>query len=165
MLGASATSGGTLRRYLDGPLMHAFWLIAVGAAVLCFAPVADAQPARNLKDLEKHFAACFAAPREPHGSRLTFYFSLTKNGQIIGSRPRTVWFGLQASKNDRDRLLDKVTSALMTDCFPVSLNREMARLIPGDVLFLQFAASRVGTTVFLGPYGSHVPPDWLYGRW
>jgi hypothetical protein len=127
---------------------------------------ASAQPAASVKDLRAHFADCFQPPRALNGSRLTFYFSLTNDGAIIGGQPRTVWFGLQASDNQRRQLLAQASSTLMSDCFPVSLNREMARLIPGDVLFLQFQDTQQGIRVYLGPYGSHVSPDeWTYRRW
>jgi hypothetical protein len=119
---------------------------------------AHAQRSTNVKDPRKHFADCFQPPQHLNGSRLTFYVSLTSKGQIIGGRPKTVWFGLQASQSDRARLLANATTALLADCFPVSLNSEMARLIPGDALFLQFAGTQHGTRVLLGPYGSHAPP-------
>jgi hypothetical protein len=126
----------------------------------------SAQPATNIKELRSHFAACFEPPRELDGSRLTFYFSLTTDAGIIGGQPRTVWFGLQASGKERRQLLARASSTLVSDCFPVSLNREMARLIPGDVLFLQFEGAEQATRVYLEPYGSHVSPDyWTYRRW
>jgi hypothetical protein len=130
-----------------------------------FVHEASAQRATNIRDLRKHFAECFVPARPLNGSRLTFYFSLTSDGRVIGGRPRTVWFGLQASERDRARMLESATNHLLTDCFPVSLNTQMARLIPGDVLFLQFQGTQQGVRVYLGPYGSHVlPDDWSYGR-
>jgi hypothetical protein len=126
---------------------------------------AHAQHSTTIKDLRKHFADCFQPPQPLNGSRLTFYFSLTSKGQIIGGGPKTVWFGLRANQSDRARLLANATTALLAECFPVSLNSEMARLIPGDVLFLQFEGTQQGTRVLLGPYGSHVPSDdGSYGR-
>jgi hypothetical protein len=100
-----------------------------------------------LKRLQPHFAECFE-PLSLNGSRLTFYFSLASNGQIIGGQPRTVWFGLHASESDRQGLLAKASNSLVTNCFPVSLNREMARLIPGDVFYLQFAQKSNAVSTF-----------------
>jgi hypothetical protein len=125
---------------------------------------ASAQPAANVKDLQNHFAACFEPPLSLNGSRLTFYFSLASNGRMIGGQPRTVWFGLHASESDRQRLFEKASNSLLANCFPVSLNREMARLIPGDVFYLQFAETERGISALLRPYGSHVSPDDLLYR-
>ena len=136
------------------------------ALIFCAIHAASAKPAASVKDLREHFADCFQPPRALNGSRLTFYFSLTADGQIIGTQPRTVWFGLQASDKDRRDLLARASNALVTGCFPVSLDGEMARLISGDVLFLQFQVTSQGIQVFLGPYGSHASPDNLtYRRW
>lgn len=135
-------------------------------ALLAAAHSAAAQPAANIKDLRSHFASCFQSPRALNGSRLTFYFSLTSAGQIIGGQPRTVWYGLHASNNERQDLLSRAATSLTSACFPITLNRDMARLIPGDVLFLQFEGAPQGIRVYLGPYGSHVSPDdWFYRRW
>jgi hypothetical protein len=67
---------------------------------------AHAQRSTSIKDLRKHFADCFQPPQPLNGSRLTFYFSLTSKGQIIGGGPKTVWFGLRANQSDRARLLN-----------------------------------------------------------
>ena len=109
-------------------------------------------------------AACSEPPLSLNGSRLTFYFSLASNGRMIGGQPRTVWFGLHASESDRQRLFEKASNSLLANCFPVSLNREMARLIPGDVFYLQFAETERGISALLRPYGSHVSPDDLLYR-
>ena len=77
---------------------------------------ASAQPAANVKDLRNHFAECFDPPLSLNGSRLTFYFSLARDGHIIGGRPRTVWFGLHASQSDRQRLLTKASNSLLASC-------------------------------------------------
>jgi hypothetical protein len=129
---------------------------------------ANAQPAATVKDLQNHFAECFDPPLPLNGTRLTFYFSFARNGNIIGGQPRTVWFGLHASQSDRQRLLTKASNSLLANCFPVSINRELASLIPGDVFYLQFAETARGISVLLRPYGSHVPPDDLLNhryRW
>jgi hypothetical protein len=125
---------------------------------------ASAQPAANVRDLQNHFAECFQPPSSLNGSRLTFYFSVASNGQMIGGQPRTVWFGLRASQSDRQRLLEKASSSLVANCFPVLLNREMAGIIPGDVLYLQFAETKRRISALLRSYGSHVPPDDLLSR-
>ena len=125
---------------------------------------ASAQPAANVKDLQNHFAACFEPPLSLNGSRLTFYFSLASNGRMIGGQPRTVWFRLHASESDRQRLFEKASNSLLANCFPVPLNRDMAKLIPGDVFYLQFAETERGISALLRPYGSHVSPDDLLYR-
>ena len=120
----------------------------------------------HIVDLRSHFAHFFQPPRQLNGSRLTFHFSLTSNGYIIGGEPQTVWFGLQTNASERRAMLEQARNSLVSACFPVPLNAEMAGPIPGDVLFLQFEGGTSGTRVYLGSYGSHVSPDDLfYRRW
>ena len=76
----------------------------------------SAQPATNIKDLRTHFADCFQPPRALNGSRLTFYFSLTNDGGIVGGQPRTVWFGLEASDDERRQLLARASNMLVSNC-------------------------------------------------
>jgi hypothetical protein len=118
-----------------------------------------ARPAETMRDLQSSFAACFHPPREADGTRLTFYFSLDSNGQMVGGKPRAVAFGFTGSEDDRNRLDTDAEDAL-TRCWPLSLSTDLASTIPGNVYFLQFQVDTQGKTqVLFRPFGSHVPPD------
>jgi hypothetical protein len=111
-----------------------------------------------MRDVQAHFADCFQPPREADGSRITFYFSLTRTGQVYG-RPRIVWLGFNGSPENRSLFVTDFLKAFQ-GCLPLSLNEEMARTIPGKVYFLQFKVPVSGsenTEVTLRPYGSHAP--------
>jgi hypothetical protein len=119
-----------------------------------------------MHDLQQHFESCFQIPQDVSGSRLTFYFSLDSAGRIIGGQPRTVWFGLRGGLGERGRLIASANEALVR-CFPLALNSEMARTIPGKVYLLQFEIDQGGLeTVLFRPFGSHVAPEYFdeYGR-
>ena len=116
-------------------------------------------PAETMRDLQERFAACFQPPSDAERTRITFYFSLDSNGDVIGGKPRTVAFGFNGSEDTRDRLASKAEDALM-QCWPLSLGADLARTIPGKVYFLQFQVDEQGRTqVLLRPFGSHVPAD------
>jgi hypothetical protein len=116
-------------------------------------------PAETMRDLQERFAACFQPPSNAEGTRITFYFSLDSNGDIVGRKPRTVAFGFNGSEDKRSRLDIQADDAL-TKCWPLSLGAELARTIPGKVYFLQFQVDGQGRTqVLLRPFGSHGPAD------
>ena len=116
-------------------------------------------PAETMRDLQERFAACFQPPSDAEGTRITFYFSLDRNGDIVGEKPRTVAVGFRGSEDKRDRLTSRAEDAL-TKCWPLSLGAELARTIPGKVYFLQFQVDAQGRTqVLLRPFGGHVPAD------
>jgi hypothetical protein len=118
-----------------------------------------AQPAETMRDLQDHFAGCFQPPSQAEGTQITFYFSLDSNGDIIGSKPRTVAFGFSGSESNRNRLDTQAEDAL-GKCWPLPLSADLARTIPGKVYFLQFQVDAQGRTQVLSrPFGSHVPPD------
>ena len=109
-----------------------------------------------MRDVQAHFAACFHPPQDAEGSRITFYFSLTRDGQVYG-QPRIVWFRFKGSPENRKLLAADFPNAFKR-CLPVPLSEDMARTIPGKVYFLQFEVGAQGsksTRVALGPYGSH----------
>ena len=133
-------------------------IIAACTAVSAVCATAQEGPASNMPDVQAHFADCFRPPREADGSRITFYFSLTRTGQVYG-RPRIVWLGFNGSPENRSLFVTDFLKAFQ-GCLPLSLNEEMARTIPGKVYFLQFKVPVSGsenTEVTLRPYGSHAP--------
>jgi hypothetical protein len=70
-----------------------------------------------MRDLQERFAACFQPPLNAEGTRITFYFSLDSNGDIVGGKPRTVAFGFNGSEDKRSRLDIQAEDAL-TKCWP-----------------------------------------------
>ncbi|HEX3180225.1 MAG TPA: hypothetical protein VHR44_03005 [Beijerinckiaceae bacterium] len=70
-----------------------------------------------MRDLQERFAACFQPPSNAEGTRITFYFSLDSNGDIVGGKPRTVAFGFNGSEDKRSRLDIQAEDAL-TKCWP-----------------------------------------------
>jgi hypothetical protein len=103
-------------------------------------------------DVQTHFADCFRLPHGADGSLITFYFSLTRAGQLYG-RPRVVLLGFKGSPESRG-LLTADSLKAFNECLPIPLKEELARTIPGKVYFLQFNA-RTSSDVILRPYGSH----------
>lgn len=135
--------------------------VALAMLILGAVPVQaqPAQPAETMRDLQDRFAACFQPPSQAEGTRLTFYFSLDSNGQIVGGKPRTVAFGFKGADDDRSRLDNEAEDAL-TKCWPLSLSADLAGTIAGKVYFLQFEVDAQGRTqVLFRPFGSHVPPE------
>jgi len=110
-------------------------------------------------DVRAHFADCF---RPPHadGLLITFYFSLTRAGQVYG-RPRVVLLRFNGS-SERRRLLAADFVKAFNACLPIPLNEALAGTIPGKVYFLQFNVRASGSDsadeVILRPHGSHVAP-------
>jgi hypothetical protein len=112
-----------------------------------------------MRDVEAHFAGCFRPPRDADGSRITFYFSLTRAGQVYG-QPRIVWLGFNGSPESRRLFVSDFLKAF-NGCLPLALNEALARTIPGKVYFLQFIVRASGSEsaeVILRPYGSHGAP-------
>ena len=133
-------------------------LVTLMAAVT-WSQAQPVSPAETMRDLQDRFAACFQPPSQAEGTRITFYFSLDGNGNIIGGKPRTVAFGFQGSDSNRNRLDTQAEDAL-SKCWPLSLGADLANTIPGKVYFLQFQVDTQGRTLVLfRPFGSHVPPD------
>jgi hypothetical protein len=131
--------------------------IIVAAVTAVWAVCASAQErlASNMGDVQAHFADCFRLPHEAGGSLITFYFSLTRAGQVYG-RPRVVLLGFGDSPESR-RLFTADSLKAFNQCLPIPLNEELARTIPGKVYFLQFDFRASGKVV-LRPYGSHGGP-------
>ena len=87
---------------------------------------------------------------------ITFYFSLTRAGQVNG-RPRVVLIGFNGSPERRKLFVADFLEAFK-GCLPIPLNEGLARTIPGKVYFLQFNVRTSGSEsaeVILRPYGSH----------
>ena len=133
-------------------------IVASLTAVSAVCEAAQEKSASSMRDVQSHFAACFQPPQDAKGSQITFYFSLTRDGQVYG-RPRIVWFGFKGSPENRKLLAADFLNAFKR-CLPVPLSEGMARTIPGKVYFLQFDVAAQGsksTRVALRPYGSHGP--------
>jgi hypothetical protein len=130
-------------------------LAIIVAAITAVSPVcASAQErlASSMGDVQAHFADCFRPPHDADGSLITFYFSLTRAGQVYG-RPRVVLLGFNGSPESR-RLFMTDSLKAFNECLPIPLNEELARTIPGKVYFLQFNVRASGDAI-LRPYGSH----------
>jgi hypothetical protein len=128
--------------------------LAVAAVAAVWAVCASGQErlASNMGDVQAHFADCF---RPPHVDGLiTFYFSLTRVGQVYG-RPRVALIGFRGSPESR-RLLSAESLKAFNQCLPIPLDEELARTIPGKVYFLQF--NKASGKAILRPYGSHGGP-------
>jgi hypothetical protein len=135
--------------------------IIVGAITTVSAVCATGQerPASNMREVQAHFADCFRPPHDADQSRITFYFSLTRAGQVYG-QPRVVWLGFKGSPESRRLFVTDFLKAF-NGCLPLPLNEALARTIVGKVYFLQFnirASSSESTEVILRPYGSHGAP-------
>jgi hypothetical protein len=111
-------------------------------------------------DVQGHFADCFRPPHDADGLLITFYFSLTRAGQVYG-QPRVALFGFNGSP-ERRRLFAADFLKAFDACLPIPINEELARTIPGKVYFLQFnvraSGSESADEVILRPYGSHIGP-------
>jgi hypothetical protein len=133
--------------------LHRF-AIVVTAITSLSAVCANGQErlASDMDDVQTHFADCFRPPHDADGSLITFYFSLTRTGQVYG-RPRVVLLGFSSSPEDR-RLFVADSLKAFNECLPIPLDEKLARTIPGKVYFLQFNV-RASGKVILRPYGSH----------
>ena len=113
-----------------------------------------------MSDVQAHFADCFRPPHDADGLLITFYFSLTRAGQVYG-RPRVVLLRFNGS-SERRRLFAADLEKAFNECLPIPLNEELARTIPGKVYLVQFSVRASGLEsadeVILRPYGSHVSP-------
>ena len=135
-------------------------IVAAIAAVSAVCATAQERQASNMSDVQAHFADCFRSPHDADGSLITFYFSLTRAGQVYG-RPRVVLLRFNGS-SERRRLLAADFVKAFNACLPIPLNEQLARTIPGKVYVLQFnvraSGSESADEVILRPYGSHVSP-------
>jgi hypothetical protein len=110
-----------------------------------------------MRDVQTHFADCFRLPYDADGLRITFYFSLTRSGQVY-RQPRVMLLGFKRSPESR-RLFVADSLKAFNGCLPPPLNEALGRTIVGKVYFLQFivrASGSESTEVILRPYGSHV---------
>jgi hypothetical protein len=115
--------------------------ILVAAVTVVWAICASGQERRlasNMGDVQAHFADRFRLPHDADGSLITFYFSLTRAGQVYG-RPRVVLLGFGGSSESL-RLFTADSLKAFNECLPIPLNEKLARTIPGKVYFLQFNA-------------------------
>ena len=134
------------------------WTLAWAAAmtgVPASADVSSEKPAASVRDLRDYFAACFHPPSLAANTRVTFYFSLTRRGGVIG-QPRTTLLGFTGAEPEKERDLSQFQAAF-DRCLPVSLDREMADTIPGEVYYLQYVVGPGGreAQVLFRPFGSH----------
>jgi len=112
-----------------------------------------------MRDVQTHFADFFLLPHDADGLRITFYFSLTRSGQLY-RQPRVMLLGFNGSPESRKLFVADSLKAF-NGCLPPPLNEALARTIVGKVYFLQFivrASGSESTEVILRPYGSHVSP-------
>ena len=131
-------------------------IVAAITAVSAVCATAQERLASNMGDVQTHFAHCFRPPHDAAGLLITFYFSMTRAGQIYG-QPRVVILGFNGSP-ERRRLFVADFLEAFNGCLPIPLNEELARTIPGKVYFLQFnirASGSESAEVILRPYGSH----------
>ena len=135
-------------------------VVAAITAVSAVSATGQERLASKMGDVQAHFADCFRPPHDANGSLITFYFSLTRTGQVYG-RPRVALLGFNGSPESR-RLFATDFLKAFNACLPIPLNEELARTIPGKVYFLQFniraSGSEGADAVILRPYGSHVTP-------
>ena len=135
-------------------------MVAAIAAVSAVCATAQERLASNMGDVQAHFADCFRPPHDADGLLITFYFSLTRAGQVYG-QPRVALFGFNGSP-ERRRLFAADFLKPFNACLPIPLDEELARTIPGKVYVLQFnvraSGSESADEVILRPYGSHVAP-------
>ena len=134
-------------------------IVAAITAVSAVGATGQERPASNMHDVQAHFADCFRLPHDADGSRITFYFSLTRAGQVYG-QPRIVWLGFRGSPESRRLFVTDFLKAF-NGCLPLPLNEALARTIVGKVYFLQFIVRASGSEsneVILRPYGSHGAP-------
>jgi len=127
-------------------------IVAVISAVSAVCATGQERLASNMDDVQAHFADCFRPPHDADGSLITFYFSLTRTGQVYG-RPRVVLLGFNGSPESRRLFVADLLKAF-NNCLPIPLDEELARTIPGKIYLLQFNVRASGKVV-LRPYGSH----------
>jgi hypothetical protein len=142
-------------------------LAAALASVPALGATSPEKAAATMRDLQAHFAACFQPPLEAEGTRITFYFSVKRDGEIYGE-PRIGWLGFKGSPGERQHFLSAFLDTF-EQCTPLQLTEDLARTIPGKVYYLQFKVGlqgSKGTEVVLRPYGSNgyplvdVPEHW-----
>ena len=147
------------RVLLDSLGMFRLRVILVAAITAVSAVSATGQErlaASDIGDVQAHFADCFRSPHDTDASLITFYFSLTRMGQVYG-RLRVVLLGFNVSPESRRLFVGSFLKAF-SECLPIPLGEELARTIPGKVYFLQFNV-RTSGEVILRPYGSHIGPE------
>ena len=62
----------------------AFVASLTAASAVCAA--VQEKSAASMRDVQAHFAACFHPPQDAEGSRITFYFSLTRDNRSTVNR-------------------------------------------------------------------------------
>jgi hypothetical protein len=131
------------------------WFAIIVAAISSFSAVEASgqdKPASNMRDVRAHFAHCIQLPHDADASLITFYFSLTRAGQVYG-QPRLVLHAFNGGSESR-KLFSADSLKAFNECLPIPLDEELATTIPGKVYFLQFNV-RDSDEVVLKPYGSH----------
>ena len=134
-------------------------IVAAITTVSAVCATGQERPASNMREVQAHFADCFRPAQHADGSRITFYFSLTRAGQVY-RQPRIVWLGFNGSPESRRLFVSDLLKAF-NGCLPLPLNEALARTIVGKVYFLQFIVRASGSEsneVILRPYGSHGAP-------
>ena len=114
-----------------------------------------------MRDVQAHFADCFRLPHDADGLRITFYFSLTRSGQVY-RQPRVLLLGFNGSPESRRLFVTSFLKAF-NECLPIPLSEALARTVIGKVYFVQFNV-RTSGDVILRPYGSHIGPELRRGE-
>ena len=96
-------------------------IVAAITAVSAVCATAQERRASNMGDVQTHFADCFRPPHDAAGLLITFYFSMTRAGQVYG-RPRVVLLGFNGSP-ERRRLFVADFLEVFSGCLPFRLMR------------------------------------------
>jgi hypothetical protein len=115
-------------------------MIALGAALVCAAPVAvalaeDTAPANTLVDLQRQFGGCMGGKSlGPAGSRLTIMLMMKRDGSLFG-KPRITFSHLEGDKEARQRFIDDAERAVDA-CLPLRITPSLGSAIAGRQFFI-----------------------------
>ena len=115
-------------------------MIALGAALVCAAPVAvalaeDTAPANTLVDLQRQFGGCMGGKSlGPAGSRLTIMLMMKRDGSLFG-KPRITFSHLEGDKEARQRFVDDAEHAVDA-CLPLRITPSLGGAIAGRPFFI-----------------------------
>jgi hypothetical protein len=127
-------------------------IVAAIAAVSAVCATAQERLASNMGDVQMHFADCFRPPHDADGLLITFYFSLTRAGQVYG-QPRVALFGFNGSP-ERRRLFAADFLKAFNACLPVPINESwLERFLGKRTSFsstFELRARKVLTRLFCG---------------
>lgn len=115
-------------------------LLSAGAAAAAPRLPANAEPVRSFGELSDALTACWSPPPGTQGFEITLRFGLTGKGELRGKPLAT--HSVLPGPPDIQRAFVAAAIMALSDCTPVRMSEDFARIAASRVLNLRFRSGK-----------------------